>query len=105
MAKKKKKAKKTKKKGLSHRGVEKQLAIKSIASNLETAVHVAAECNFCGETYEDDDDSGRTEIDARASAAEFLHREGWREVSSEKFALIGLACSTCAKQPDKKRGE
>lgn len=76
--------------------------IDNIKNNLEIYTQVKAECQFCDEIHDDSDDVGGPES-VLQSNAEYLHKEGWREVLSDHYALEGLACPTCAKKKDKDR--
>lgn len=99
MAKRKKKAKK-KDKLTSQQYKE----IKQVRENLDPIIVSKAECVFCGEIDEDEQTSFATTATRLAiSHAKNLYKTGWREVNSDNYQLIGLACPVCAKLPDEER--
>ena len=67
----------------------------SILPHIETT-HLVT-CGFCGR-------AGRS-ADSLKEAAAIFHAWGWRNVSSEKFGIVAIACPRCARMPDSQRGE
>jgi hypothetical protein len=65
---------------------------------MDTRVEHRLECCICGseEVY---DDGGEYNF------AMALFDDGWRYETSEKFAVMGAMCPTCAQLPDEERGE
>ena len=77
----------------------------------EIAITVKIECNFCGEEYDNFEEPYDLEEIKDATekllneSEKSLKEKGWKEVTSDKFNCIALACPKCAKLPDRERGE
>lgn len=101
MAKKRKKKKAQKSNRLSPKQYKE---INLIRENIDFFLLARAECAFCGEEDEGTIPYGLIDsINLGKKLAKRLYADGWREVDSDSYRLIGLACPDCAKLPDEER--
>lgn len=71
-------------------------------------IKIKTECYFCGTDWLDEIETDpdymvkdlKSNID---NTAKHIQDRGWREVESEEYQCIGLACKECAEKPDKER--
>jgi hypothetical protein len=98
----KKKKKKAKKGGRP--SPKKHERIKLIREHIDFFLLANAECVFCEEKDEGMIPYGLIDsINLGNKLAKRLYADGWREVDSDSYELIGLACPVCAKLPDEER--
>lgn len=65
-----------------------------LENHLTRKFHI--ECHFCGMEWESGDinnDPTNTHL-----AALRIHKDGWREITSEEYNVIAPACPNCAKE-------
>jgi hypothetical protein len=75
-----------------------------IEDYVEEERYVNTYCNFCSEEISDSTSTDdETAFKDKQTFVQRLYVAGWRQIDSEKYDMVGLACPKCVKKKDANR--